>query len=231
MKKKNYYIVIVLVAILILAGSYYMLSRNKSSEIASISQEGYTSINTENLEQNVPQTQSLTLTDSEKEDLLYMREEEKLARDVYIKLYEKWNVPIFNNISNSEQTHTDSINFLIVRYGLNDPFVNEIGKFTNEELQSLYDSLMEKGNNSLEDALAVGATVEEVDIIDLEEAISNTDKADIKIVYENLMKGSRNHLRSFVSNMKSRGYSYTPQYLSQEEFDLIVNSQIERGGK
>ena len=231
MKKKNYYIVIVFVAILILAGSYYMLSRNKSSEIASISQEGYTSINTENLEQNVPQTQSLTLTDSEKEDLLYMREEEKLARDVYIKLYEKWNVPIFNNISNSEQTHTDSINFLIVRYGLNDPFVNEIGKFTNEELQSLYDSLMEKGNNSLEDALAVGATVEEVDIIDLEEAISNTDKADIKIVYENLMKGSRNHLRSFVSNMKSRGYSYTPQYLSQEEFDLIVNSQIERGGK
>ncbi|MEN6378311.1 MAG: DUF2202 domain-containing protein [Methanofastidiosum sp.] len=231
MKKKNYYIVIVLVAILILAGSYYMLSRNKSSEIASISQEGYTSINTENLEQNVPQTQSLTLTDSEKEDLLYMREEEKLARDVYIKLYEKWNVPIFNNISNSEQTHTDSINFLIVRYGLNDPFVNEIGKFTNEELQSLYDSLMEKGNNSLEDALAVGATVEEVDIIDLEEAISNTDKADIKTVYENLMKGSRNHLRSFVSNMKSRGYSYTPQYLSQEEFDLIVNSQIERGGK
>lgn len=231
MKKKNYYIVIVLVAILILAGSYYILSRNKSSEIASISEEGYTSINTENLEQTVPQTQSLTLTDSEKEDLLYMREEEKLARDVYIKLYEKWNVPIFNNISNSEQTHTDSINFLIVRYGLNDPFVNEIGKFTNEELQALYDSLMEKGNNSLEDALIVGATVEEVDIIDLKEAISNTDKADIKPVYENLMKGSRNHLRSFVSNMKSRGYSYSPQYLSQEEFDQILNSPIERGGK
>jgi hypothetical protein len=141
------------------------------------------------------------------------------------------NVPIFNNISNSEQTHTDSINFLIVRYGLNDPFVNEIGKFTNEELQALYDSLVEKGNNSLEDALIVGATVEEVDIIDLKEAISNTDKADIKTVYENLMKGSRNHLRSFVSNMKSRGYSYSPQYLSQEEFDQIVNSQIERGGK
>jgi len=231
MKKKNYYIVIVLVAILILAGSYYFLSRNKSSEIASISEEGYTSINTENLDQTLPQTQSLTLTDSEKADLLYMREEEKLARDVYIKLYEKWNVPIFNNISNSEQTHTDSINFLIVRYGLNDPFVNEIGKFTNEELQALYDSLMEKGDNSLEDALIVGATVEEVDIIDLKEAISNTDKADIKTVYENLMKGSRNHLRSFVSNMKSRGYSYTPQYLSQEEFDQIVNSPIERGGK
>ncbi|HNR44473.1 MAG TPA: DUF2202 domain-containing protein [Methanofastidiosum sp.] len=229
MKKKNYYIVIVLVAIIILAGGYYFLSKNKSSEVTTVTEEGYTSVNTENLEKNIPPAQTLALSDSEREDLLYMREEEKLARDVYIKLYEKWNVPIFNNISNSEQTHTDSINFLIARYGLNDPFVNEIGKFTNMELQALYDSLMEKGNKSLEDALVVGATVEEVDIIDLKEAISNTDKADIKTVYENLMKGSRNHLRSFVSNMKSRGYSYTPQYLSQEEFNEIVNSQIERG--
>ena len=229
MKKSNYYISIVIVAILVLIGSYYFLSMSKPSEIATVSQEGYTSINTENLEQSIPTTQSLTLTDAEKEDLLYMREEEKLARDVYIKLYEKWNVPIFSNISNSEQTHTDSVKFLIDRYGLNDAFVNEVGKFTNKDLQALYDSLIEKGNKSLEDALAVGATVEEVDIIDLKEAISNTDKADIKTVYENLMKGSRNHLRSFVSNMKSRGYSYSPQYLNQEEFDEIVNSQIETG--
>ena len=229
MKKSNYYIAIVIVAILVLIGSYYFLSMSKPSEIATVSQEGYTSINTENLEQSIPTTQSLTLTDAEKEDLLYMREEEKLARDVYIKLYEKWNVPIFSNISNSEQTHTDSVKFLIDRYGLNDPSVNEVGKFTNNDLQALYDSLIEKGSNSLEDALVVGATVEEVDIIDLKEAISNTDKADIKTVYENLMKGSRNHLRSFVSNMKSRGYSYSPQYLNQEEFNEIVNSQIETG--
>ena len=229
MKKSNYYIAIVIVAILVLIGSYYFLSMSKPSEIATVSQEGYTSINTENLEQSIPTTQSLTLTDAEKEDLLYMREEEKLARDVYIKLYEKWNVPIFSNISNSEQTHTDSVKFLIDRYGLNDPTVNEVGKFTNSTLQALYDSLLEKGNKSLEDALVVGATVEEVDIVDLKEAISHTDKADIKTVYENLMKGSRNHLRSFVSNMKSRGYSYSPQYLNQEEFDEIVNSQIETG--
>jgi len=229
MKKSNYYIAIVLVLILVLIGSYYFLSMGKPSEVETVTEEGYTSINTENLEQNIPSTQGLTLTDSEKEDLLYMREEEKLARDVYIKLYEKWNVPIFSNISNSEQTHTDSVKFLIDRYGLNDPSVNEVGKFTNKALQALYDSLLEKGNNSLEDALVVGATVEEVDIIDLKETISNTDKADIKTVYENLMKGSRNHLRSFVSNMKGRGYSYTPQYLSQEEYDQIVNSQIERG--
>ena len=202
---------------------------NNNTEVASVSDEGYTSINTENLEKSIPQTQTTVLTEAEKEDMLYMREEEKLARDVYIKLYEKWNIPIFDNISNSEQTHTDSMKFLIDRYGLKDTYVNEIGKYTNEDLQLLYETLVEKGNLSLEDALEVGAAIEEIDIIDLKEAIANSDKADIKTVYENLMKGSRNHLRSFVSNMKSRGYSYVPQYLSQEEFDQIINSSIERG--
>lgn len=229
MKKKNYYLAIVAIVFLIIAGSYYTLSRNNNTGIASVSDEGYTSINTQNLEKNVPQTQNTSLTEAEKEDILYMREEEKLARDVYIKLYEKWNIPIFDNISNSEQTHTDSIKFLIDRYGLNDTYVNEIGKYTNEDLQRLYETLVEKGNLSLQDALAVGAAIEEIDIIDLKEAIANSDKVDIKTVYENLMKGSRNHLRSFVSNMKSRGYNYSPQYLSQEEFDQIINSKIERG--
>ncbi|HOC78181.1 MAG TPA: DUF2202 domain-containing protein [Methanofastidiosum sp.] len=229
MEKKNYYLAIVAIVFLILAGSYYMLSMNNNTEVASVSDEGYTSINTENLEKSIPQTQTTVLTEAEKEDMLYMREEEKLARDVYIKLYEKWNIPIFDNISNSEQTHTDSMKFLIDRYGLKDTYVNEIGKYTNEDLQLLYETLVEKGNLSLEDALEVGAAIEEIDIIDLKEAIANSDKADIKTVYENLMKGSRNHLRSFVSNMKSRGYSYVPQYLSQEEFDQIINSSIERG--
>ena len=88
---------------------------------------------------------------------------------------------------------------------------------------------MVKGSASLEEALVVGASIEEIDILDLQDAIYNTNKDDITTVYDNLMKGSRNHLRSFVSNMKSRGYSYTPQYLGQEEFDQIVNNQIERG--
>ena len=225
---KKYYALILALLCLIAIGSYYLLYMGNNKEIVNITEEGYTSINTENLAQNLPQA-STTLTDSEKEDLLYMREEEKLARDAYITLYEKWGIPIFNNISNSEQTHTDSIKVLIDRYNLTDSALNEVGKFTNQELQSLYDALILKGSVSLEEALVVGASIEEIDILDLEDAIGNTNKEDIQTVYGNLMKGSRNHLRSFVKNMDSRGYSYTPQYLPQEDFDEIVNSQIERG--
>ena len=37
------------------------------------------------------------LSDAEAATLVFMREEEKLARDVYITLYDQWEHPVFNN--------------------------------------------------------------------------------------------------------------------------------------
>jgi hypothetical protein len=172
------------------------------------------------------------LTSAESEALLYMREEEKLAHDVYVTLYTQWGLAIFQNISNSEQTHTDSVKTLIERYGLQDPAVgNEVGVFTNATLQGLYDQLVAQGSLSLSDAIKVGAAIEEIDILDLEARIAQTDKVDIIIVYESLLKGSRNHLRSFVSTLQTQtGETYQPQYLSPEAYNAIVGTAIESGG-
>lgn len=165
--------------------------------------------------------------------LLYMREEEKLAHDVYITLYETWGTQVFQNIANSEQTHTDAVKSLLDRYGLDDPAAgNGIGVFTDPALQELYDQLVATGNESLESALRVGAAIEEIDILDLEERIAQTDNEDIVLVYESLMKGSRNHLRSFVSTLEQQvGAVYEPQYLSQASYDEIINTGVERGGR
>jgi hypothetical protein len=173
------------------------------------------------------------LSDAEVEGLLYMREEEKLARDVYLVLYEKWGMPVFQNIANSEQTHTDAVKTLIDRYGLQDPAAGQdVGIFTNPELQELYDLLVETGSQSLADALRVGVAIEEIDILDLEDWIAQTNQADIVLVYENLLKGSRNHLRSFVSTLERQtGEIYQPQYLDQAAYDAIVSSPTERGGR
>ena len=43
------------------------------------------------------------------------------------------------------------------------------------------------------------------------------------------MRGSRNHLRSFVSQLTARSTTYTPQYISQSEFDTIIASAQETG--
>ena len=126
----------------------------------------------------------------------------------------------------------DAMKSLIDRYGLSDPAEGlGIGEFTNTILQQLHDDLIEQGSKSDIDALKVGAAIEEIDILDIEKYVQQTSKQDIEIVYENLLKGSRNHLRSFVSVMDKRGLTYEPQYISTEQYNEITTSDIEKGGR
>lgn len=164
------------------------------------------------------------LTELEESELMFMREEEKLARDVYMYLYSKWQQNTFKNISNSEQQHMNSLKILIDKYSLTDPVGNNpAGVFNNPVLQALYNSLIVTGSVSLEEALKVGAAIEEIDINDLDKSILETDNEDFDIVYSNLRKGSENHLRSFVGVLTKMGITYVPAYLSVEEYNRIVN--------
>jgi hypothetical protein len=141
---------------------------------------------------------ALQLTELEELNITYMREEEKLARDVYLVMYDLWGANIFANISDSEQRHMDAIKNLITRYGLTDPVVDDtVGQFTNPELKELYDDLIEDGEVSLEEALKVGVAIEELDIADLKQALADTDKKNIERVFQNLLNGSNNHLDAF----------------------------------
>lgn len=170
------------------------------------------------------------LTPQEEESLLFMREEEKLARDVYLYLYDIWGDKIFLNISDSEQQHTDAVLGLIEKYNLPDPAaVTAAGEFENIDLQGLYDLLTAQGTASLIDALIVGATIEDLDINDLNSQLLFIDNADIILVYESLLKGSRNHLRAFTGRLTDLGFDYVPVYISQEDYDSIVSSPSERG--
>lgn len=171
------------------------------------------------------------LTQDEIDGLNYMREEEKLARDVYIHFYDIYNLEMFNNISKSEQKHMDQLNVLMVKYDITDPSLEELGKFSNEHLQSLYDALIESGNKSIEDALKVGATIEDVDIYDLDEFFVKVVQEDIMEVYESLNCGSRNHMRSFNKQILKHNTTYEAQFISQERYDEIVGSSNEQCGK
>ena len=170
------------------------------------------------------------LSETELNALYYMVEEEKLARDVYSQLFDVWGMRVFQNISQSEQRHMDAIGALFNRYEIENPATGqETGYFENSELQNLYDVLVESGSTTLIDALYVGATIEDLDIDDLQERIATADNEDLILVFENLMKGSRNHLRAFVSLLEGQGVEYQAQYLTQEEVDAIVASDRERG--
>jgi hypothetical protein len=171
------------------------------------------------------------LTTTEIGDLVYMREEEKLARDSYLVLGEKWGLSIFTNISKSEQRHMDALGLLIEQFGITDPILDEtdIGTFTNAALQILFDDLMAQGLQSDIDALKVGGVIEETDILDLQHTIEHTDNVDLIATYENLICGSRNHLRAFVRQFEFYGEIYTPVLMSQDELNAIVDFPTERG--
>jgi len=167
------------------------------------------------------------LNDIEIAGLMFMREEEKLARDVYLALYEKWNLPLFQNIADSEQMHMDALETLLVRYGLPDPVLAEAGQFTDPELQKLYDELVMRGSQSLAEAIKVGGLIEEIDILDLETRLTQTDNADIQQVYNNLLRGSQNHLRSFTNTLQTQtGEIYQPQAMSAEAYQAALSAQF-----
>jgi hypothetical protein len=149
--------------------------------------------------------QAVNLSAAEVNWLTYMREEEKLARDVYLYLYGTSNLRSFNNIAKSEQRHTDAIKSLMDNYGIPDPAANTgKGEFTNPELQALYNELISRGSASLIEALKAGILVEKTDIADLDKAIASTAQSEINNVYTNLKNGSLNHLQAFNSNLANR---------------------------
>lgn len=160
---------------------------------------------------------------SDEEGILWMREEEKLARDVYLALYEQWGIRTFANIARSEQRHMDAVAYLMQSKGIEDPVVGTTaGEFVNDELQALYDQLVEQGTSSPLEALTVGAIIEDLDISDLQQLLEETDDPDTVRVYTALLRGSENHMRSFAGLLERFGGSYEARYISSDELDAIM---------
>lgn len=154
--------------------------------------------------------------------LLYMLEEEKLARDVYIALYQHWGLRNFNNISSSEQTHINAIVNLLKERAI-DYSILPLGQFNDAHLQELYAQLIASGKESASRALFVGATIEDLDIVDLQNYMVQIEDESILRVFNNLKCGSGNHLRAYVSKYEAYGTDYAPQFISQEDYDLILS--------
>ncbi len=172
-----------------------------------------------------------TLDAAETAGLVFTREEEKLARDVYLALHETWQATVFVQIAGAEQRHMDAVKGLLDRYGIADPVgANPVGVFADPKLASLYVELVAKGRVSLADALAVGATIEDLDLADVDKLAATSEKADLDQVYGNLARGSRNHLRSFVAQLATAGGTYAPQYISADLYAQILATPWERGG-
>jgi hypothetical protein len=167
------------------------------------------------------------LSAAEVEVLNYMREEEKLARDVYLEMFGQWNARVFSQISLSEQQHMDTMLKMLDKYGLPDPAedefgeINDIGVFNDPDLQNLYDDLITKGFLSYIDGLEVGVIIEVTDLIDLKAAIEASNHVDLDTAYGRLLDGSNNHLASFCDHLETLGVTCDTSDLDPALFDAI----------
>ena len=171
-------------------------------------------------------------SDAVAEDLVALREEEKLARDVYLTLLDRWGIRAFENISGSEQRHMDRVGALLTDLAIPDPVTDDaIGSFTSERFAGLYAELVERGLRSEREALEVGALIEDLDIADIDSMLTRTDDPAVRQTYELLRCGSRNHLRAFTGLLADRGVQYSPQHLDDETYRSIVEGEHERCGR
>lgn len=171
-----------------------------------------------------PATTPVTaLSDAERSGLLWMREEEKLAHDIYTLALKHWGEAVFANIADSEASHKAAMLRLLQRYGLPDPAQDRpAGSFADPALQAMYDALAARTRSGALEALQVGAEIEEIDLIDILERRAQTDREPIQRTYDNLLAGSENHLRAFVRALAARGVIYAPRHLPQAQFDAVI---------
>ena len=149
-----------------------------------------------------------TVNEAETAGLLFMREEEKLARDVYAYMYAKYKLPVFLNISKSENVHMSAVLRLITGFNITDNSTNDAGVYVNTHLTELYRQLIAMGDVSVIDALKAGVLIEQTDISDLQKELLSAENISVKTVYNNIMAGSNAHLKAFIWNLKIKGVAY-----------------------
>lgn len=155
-----------------------------------------------------PVLAQVALTPEAAAELAFMREEEKLAHDVYALFAAQYdgNAPgakIFGRIAESETRHMEAVLKLLNTYGLVDPVQPEPGVFLDEELQALYATLVAVGQQGKTEALGVGVVIEQKDMTDIVEAIEvSVAYPDIVQVYTNLLSGSESHLAAFLKALE-----------------------------
>jgi hypothetical protein len=143
--------------------------------------------------------QAATASPTLKAQLIYLVQEEKLARDVYTTLYSATGLRQFNNISKSEQTHMTLMQDLLKTYGITDPTIGlPVGSFKDASLTALYKQLVTSGKTSTTAALASGVAIEKKDITDISTILKVNQAADVTYVLDRLLSGSKSHLAAFT---------------------------------
>jgi hypothetical protein len=173
-----------------------------------------------------PRAAGGSLSASERQTLLHLSEQEKLARDLYESLSETWRLDVFHTTSGSEDIHADALRTLLGRYKLFDPSQGlGRGEFSRVDLAERYGDLIARGRFSPVEALKAAASVEELEIEDMSRRLLDVQVPEIQSVLETVVSSDKHHLRSLVVALRKLGHAYQPTRLPRDQYDLILDEQ------
>ncbi len=195
-------ILTIVATILVLGGATWALyAISSGTGVPAQAERAITRSSTNNSEvptdSNSTTSQPVDATNTTVELLLYLVEEEKLAHDIYTKMYELYGANVFGTILGSETNHQSQVLALLTARGIADPRSSLVGVFANTRLQTLYDTLLAQGKQGVDEAYKVGVAIEELDIADISKQLETASDTDVIDTLERLRRGSENHLRAF----------------------------------
>ncbi len=206
--------------------SFIVLSNGMQGQNGTQGQIGNNTGSSSVTDTNLTTPTTMTLTQEQIYEIAFMWNEEKMAHDLYLNLYNLYAndaaaQPLYNIATRSEVQHMNAVDGLLQKYDLDATNVDGdfagpydatklaalgSGEFSLDEIQSLYDQLYAKGSQSLQDALEVGCIVEVTDVNDLNLALEIAgDKQDLVNVFTFLRNGSYNHYWAFDRALKNLG--------------------------
>jgi len=188
---------------------------------------------------------------NEQTHLVFTCEEEKLARDVYRVLGRSFpEIGSFAEMEANKEHSKCAVLDLMRKYRVSVPRVNDnVGVFSwgsyGRYFTEKYLVLTSQGTSSPLNALYVGAFMEELNILDIDQCpkvivdINNgigeasacgrnhTDNPDVLRVYDSLVEESRRHLRLLVRDIEQiiGVGNYQAQVLPQDQVDAILARQ------
>lgn len=203
-----------------------------SSEVLKINEDTYiTQFEKEKINKKISETgnDKAELNDQAKQKIIYMIEGEKLARDLYYKFSDKYDYPNFEQLYKAEQTQKQALQKLAEKYGLENPAAKKgIGEFKNPQIQNYYDSYLKQGNKNLSEAIKSSNKAEEIAALIYPQALSKTNKKDVKFVLKRLNIAAKNHLRLHAQTIEDKGIKYDkPTHLKPADYNRIIHSSIE----
>lgn len=185
---------------------------------------------------------------NEQTHLVFICEEEKLARDVYHLFDRRFpDLGVFAELEAGKESSRCAVEKLLRQYRVSIPRVNEnVGVFSwgiyGRYFTEKFLVVSNQGSMNPLSALYAGAFLEELNILDIEQCpkvivdIDNgikdaascgmqyTDNPAIRAAYDELLAESRRHLRILVNNIEQRTGpgSYRAQLLKPDELASVL---------